>query len=161
MEYAEVYKLYTDSHDEVAGMLNLFVLMYADDTVIIAENEHDMQRNLNLFNDYCNYNKRKVNISKTEIMVFARSKTRLNNIPTFKFGNIDDERVEDYIYLGICFNWNGSFVKAKKLLHDKALKAIYSLIRTQVADNAQCTPTDWQSVVGDIANCRLRIGVRR
>ena len=29
------------------------------------------------------------------------------------------------------------------------------------AYNAQCTPTDWQSAVGDIANCRLRIGVRR
>ena len=39
-------KLYTDSHDEVTGMLNLFVLTYADDTVIMAENEHDMQRNL-------------------------------------------------------------------------------------------------------------------
>ena len=36
-------KLYTDSHDEVTGMLNLFVLMYADDTVIMAENEHEMQ----------------------------------------------------------------------------------------------------------------------
>ena len=122
-------KLYTDSHDEVTGMLNLFVLMYADDTVIMAENEHDMQRNLNLLNDYCNCNKLKVNISKTKSMVFARSKTRLNNIPTFKFGNIDLEQVEDYIYLGICFNWNGSFVKAKKLLHDKASKAIYSLIQ--------------------------------
>ena len=30
-------KLYTDSHDEVTGMLNLFVLMYADDTVVMAE----------------------------------------------------------------------------------------------------------------------------
>ena len=47
-------KLYTDSHDEVTGMLNLFVLMYADDTVVMAENEHAMQRNLNLLNDYCN-----------------------------------------------------------------------------------------------------------
>ena len=27
--------------------------------------------------------------------------------------------------------------------------------------NAQCTPTDWQSAVGAIANCRLRIGVSR
>ena len=45
-------KLYTDSHDEVTGMLNLFVLMYADDTVVMAENEHAMQRNL--LNDYCN-----------------------------------------------------------------------------------------------------------
>ncbi len=56
-------KLYTDSHDEVTGMLNFFVLMYADDTVIMAENEHDMQRNLNLLNNICNCNKLKVNIS--------------------------------------------------------------------------------------------------
>ena len=62
-------------------MLNLFVLMYADDTVIMAENEHGMQRNLNLLNDYCNCNELKVNISKTNIMAFARSKTRLNDIP--------------------------------------------------------------------------------
>ena len=37
---------------------------------------------------------------------------------TFKFGNTDHDQVEDYIYLGICFNWNGSFVNAKDLLHD-------------------------------------------
>ncbi len=60
---------------------------------------------------------------------FARYKTRLNNIPTFKFGNIDLEQLEDYIYLGICFNGNGSFVKAKTLLHDKASKPMYSLIQ--------------------------------
>ena len=85
--------------------------MYADDTVIMAENEYDMQRNLNLLNDYFNYNKLKVNISKTKIMVFAKSKTRLSNIPTFKFGNINHEQVEDYIYLGICFNWLGRLLK--------------------------------------------------
>ena len=37
-------------------MLNLFVLLYADDTVIMAENECGMQRNLNLLNEYCNCN---------------------------------------------------------------------------------------------------------
>ena len=132
-------KLYTDRHDEVTGMLNLFVLMYADDTVIMAENEHDMQRNLNLLNVYCNCNKLKVNISKTKSMVFARSKTRLNNIPTFKLGNIDLEQVDDYMYLGICFNWNGSFVKAKKLLHDKASKAMHSLTQKGMRLNL---PTD-------------------
>ncbi len=56
-------KLDTDSHDEVTGMLNLFVLMYAYDIVIMAENIHDMQRNLNLLNNICNCNKLKVNIS--------------------------------------------------------------------------------------------------
>ena len=94
-------------------MLDLFVLMYADDTVVMAENEHDMQRNLNLLNDYCNYNKLKVNISKTKIMVFTRYKTRLNNIPTFKFGNIDLEQVEDYIYLGFALTGMGRLLRPK------------------------------------------------
>ena len=35
----------------------------------------------------------------TTNMAFARSKTRLNSIPTFKFGNIDLEQVEDYNYI--------------------------------------------------------------
>ena len=109
----EFVNLIVDSHDEVTGMLNLFVLMYADDTVIMAENEHDMQRNLNLLNDYCNCNKLKVNISKTKIMVFARSKTRLNNIPTFKFGNIDLEQVDDYIYLGFALTGMGRLLMPK------------------------------------------------
>ena len=34
--------------------------------LLMAENEHDMQRNLNLLNTYCNCNKLKVNISKTK-----------------------------------------------------------------------------------------------
>ena len=122
-------KLYSDCKNNVSRMLNLFVLLYADDTVIMAENECGMQRNLNLLNEYCNCNGLRVNIRKTKIMVFARSKTRLRNLPTFKFGNLDLDLVDDYVYLGICFNWNGSFVKAKKLLHVKASKAMYSLIQ--------------------------------
>ena len=35
------------TNNDVSGMLNLFVLLYADDTVIMAENECGMQRNLN------------------------------------------------------------------------------------------------------------------
>ena len=78
-------------------MLILVAMLTIPDFTLMAENEHDMQRNLNLLNYYCNCNKLKVNISKTKIMVFARSKTSLNNIPTFKFGNIDLEQVDDYI----------------------------------------------------------------
>ena len=76
-----IEKLYNDSNGGINGMLNLFVLLYADDTVIMAEtNEHDMQRNLDLLNEYCICNTLKVNIRKTKMMVFARSKTRIHNI---------------------------------------------------------------------------------
>ena len=109
-------KLYSDCNNNVSRMLNLFVLLYADDTVIMAEHECGMQKTLNLLNEYCNCNGLRVNIRKTKIMVFARSKTRLRNLPTFKFknGNLDLDLVDDYVYLDICFNLNGSFVKAKK-----------------------------------------------
>ena len=38
------------------------------------------------------------NIRKTKIMVFARSKTRLRNLPTFKFGNLDLDLVQNTKY---------------------------------------------------------------
>ena len=106
-------KLYNDCNNNVSRLLNLFVLFYADDTVIMAENECGMQRNLNQLNEYSKCNGVRVNISKTKMMVFARSKTRLRNLHTFKFGNLDLDLVDDYVYLGMCFNWNGAFVKAK------------------------------------------------
>ena len=74
-------KLYNDSNGGINGMLNLFVLLYTDDTVTTAENEHDVQMNLDLvnLNEYSICNKLKVNINKTNITVFARSKTRIRN----------------------------------------------------------------------------------
>ena len=107
-------KLYSDCNNNVSRMLNLFVLLYADDTVIMAENECGMQKTLNLLNEYCNCNGLRVNIRRKKNLVFALSKTRLRNLPTFKFGNLDLDLVDDYVYLDICFNLNGSFVKGKK-----------------------------------------------
>ena len=108
--------LYSDYNNNV-----ICSFIYADYTVTVAENECGMQRNLNLLNEYCNCNGLRVNIRKTKIMVFARSKTRLRNLPTFKFGSFNLDLVDDYVYLGICFNWNGSVVKANKLLHNPTL----------------------------------------
>ena len=92
-------KLYNDCNNNVNRMLNLFVLLYADDTVIMAEHECGMQRNLNLPNEYCNCNGLRVNISKTKMMVIAMSRTWLRNLPTFKFGNLDLDLVDDYVYV--------------------------------------------------------------
>ena len=61
-------KLYSDCNNNVSRMLNLFVLLCADDTVIMAENECGMQKTLNLLNEYCNCNGLRVNIRKTKII---------------------------------------------------------------------------------------------
>ena len=61
-------KLYSDCSNNVSRMLNVFVLIYADDTVAMADNECGMQRNLNLLNEYCNTycNGLRVNIRKIQ-----------------------------------------------------------------------------------------------
>jgi len=67
-------KLYTDSNDGINKILKLFVLLFADYTVIMAENERDMLRNVDLLNKYYKCNKLKVNTNKTKLMVFIRPK---------------------------------------------------------------------------------------
>jgi hypothetical protein len=45
--------------------MNIFLLLYADDTVLMAETPEDLQKQLNIFHDYCLAWKLKVNIDKT------------------------------------------------------------------------------------------------
>jgi hypothetical protein len=46
--------------------------LYADDTVIIAESENDLQNALNTFNLYCDQWKLKINVDKTKVLIFSK-----------------------------------------------------------------------------------------
>ena len=50
-------------------LLKLFVLLYADDTIIFAENEIELQLALNKVYEYCMMFKLSVNTIKTKIIV--------------------------------------------------------------------------------------------
>ena len=52
------------------GMLKLFLLLYADDIVIFADNKNVLQKSLEILYDYCTSWKLKVNTNKTKIMIF-------------------------------------------------------------------------------------------
>ena len=54
------------------GMLKLFLLLYADDIVILSETETGLQHGLDLLEQYCDKWKLTVNIKKTKIMVFRK-----------------------------------------------------------------------------------------
>ena len=73
-------KLYARCTNDDNCMLRLFVLLYADDTVIMAESEASLQRNLDILKSYCDSNNLKVNMSKTKVVVFSKSKLRLRNL---------------------------------------------------------------------------------
>jgi hypothetical protein len=53
-----------DFESELDIYLKLFVLLYADDTVIISESKEDMLNQLNVFNDFCKnyYNRKKLSL---------------------------------------------------------------------------------------------------
>ena len=57
------YPALINSEDIV--LLKLFVLLYADDTIILAENETELQLALNKVYEYCMMSKLSVNTTKT------------------------------------------------------------------------------------------------
>ena len=90
--------------------LELFVLLYADDTVILSETSEGLQRNLDIFGIYCNQWMLSVNCAESKIMIFIKHNMR--NPPTFSLQVNDIELVNVYLY-GVVFNDNGNFGKAK------------------------------------------------
>ena len=52
--------------------MKLFLLLYADDTVIFSETKEDMQHALLEFEEYCYNWKLQVNASKTKIVIFSK-----------------------------------------------------------------------------------------
>ena len=106
--------------------LKLYVLLYADDTVILAESPRELQLALDAMDQYCTLWKLKINVSKTKVLVFSRGYVRKN--PEFTFGNVKLEIVRDYQYLGLIFNYNGNFNKAKQKLYEKGSRAMLSLL---------------------------------
>ena len=96
---------------ELLVFCKLYILLYADDTVILAESQEDLQQSINLMERYCSMWKLNINVSKTKITFFSRGKIR--KIPKFFFGKNELEVVGHYKYLGLIFNYNGKFTEAK------------------------------------------------
>ena len=52
------------------GIININILLYADDIILFGKNPEDLQNALNVLEEYCQRRKLTVNTSKTKIMVF-------------------------------------------------------------------------------------------
>ena len=114
------------NNDELFVLLRLWVLLYADDTIILAKTACDLQKVLDALSDYCKQWKMTVNASKTKIIIFSRGKIR--NKPSFKIGIESIDVVDEYIYLGTTSCCNGSFKKAITKQISQAKDAMFSLI---------------------------------
>ena len=96
--------------DTAFSYFKLFVLLYADDTVILAENADDLSKALKVYESYCNTWKLTVNTFKSNILIFSRGR-----IPNYDFtlNGVPIAVVTEYKYLGILLCCSGSFLRAK------------------------------------------------
>ena len=120
----EVHDVLSD--DEISIFLKLYTLLYADDTVILAETEEDLQDALNALEEYCSLWALTVNLDKTKIIIFSRGCIRKHK--DFIFAGEKIEVVREYIYLGVTMTYNNTFGSAVEKQLTLAKKAYFSLL---------------------------------
>ena len=105
----------------------LFLIMYADDTVLFSETEQGLQDMLNCLENYTSKWNIKVNVDKTKIIVFRRG-GKLKSNYCWKYDNKLVSVDESFNYLGITLNFNGKFQKTQNVLASQCKKSLNSLL---------------------------------
>jgi hypothetical protein len=113
--------------DEISVYLRLYLLLYADDTVILAESKVELQTALNAIYLYCKTWNLEVNASKTKAVIF--NKRKISDKPVFTLNGEILNVVDDFAYLGIILMSNGSFSKNRVSLLEQGRKAMFSMLR--------------------------------
>ena len=117
---------YPSLKNEDIILMKLFVLLYADDTIVLAENEYDLQMALKSLFEYCVMYNLTVNTSKTKIIIFSRGMVR--KYPSFQYGSDSIEVVSEYVYLGVKMAYNNKFSKAMKKQLDQGRRSQFSML---------------------------------
>ncbi|KAK3109114.1 hypothetical protein FSP39_023343 [Pinctada imbricata] len=98
--------------EELHIFMKIFLLLYADDTVILADTSENLQLTLKAFENYCKHWKLRINVDKTKVLIFERRRNRI--VRHFFINENGIEIVDSYCYLGVMFNYNGNFFKGTK-----------------------------------------------
>jgi len=77
--------------------------LFADDIVLLAENETNLQSMLNILSNWCNKWGIKINASKSKCMHF-RNRRKPCSASHFKIGELSPEYTHHYKYLGFWIN---------------------------------------------------------
>ena len=100
--------------------------MYADDVANCAETRVRLQRQINLIGEFCNIKEMKVNLNKTEIIVF-RNGGPLRNYERWNLEGTPIRTTSEYKYMGLIFTPKLSWSKAKRKLAAQARKAVFCI----------------------------------
>jgi len=122
--WRELYDKMRINGNDPNVFLKLFVLLYADDTVVFATSEETSIQSLNLFSNYCNQWKLDINYDKTKVLAFG---DRINRQRHIRIENHIIEYLNEFKYLGFIFNKNRKFSSMNKDVVNQARKALFSL----------------------------------
>ena len=102
----DLHDIFDERCDPIAiGSVILNSISWADDLILISKSKEGLQRCLNLLFLYCKKWGLEVNADKTKTMVFSK---QADKTTTFNFNNIPLKNVQDMVYLGFNFSYNGN-----------------------------------------------------
>ena len=100
--------------------------MYADDLILLATSKEELQKKIDVLNDYCGSIKLEINENKTKTMVFNRGNKLIKT--DFRLRGKALENVKTFKYLRFSISAkNCSFMPTIEELSIKANRAIYAL----------------------------------
>ena len=109
------------------GPDRISILLYADDIVLLAESETDLQTMLDAMYEWTRKWRLKVNVAKTKIIQFRPKRRQMTNI-CFKFGDSDIDKVHYYKYLGIYLDEYLDFKECVRVLVESGGRALGGMI---------------------------------
>ena len=113
------------------GKINFSVLLFADDTALVAKSARELQILLDLIEEYLQMKKLQLNVMKTKVVVFSKRNEKIDNI--FVFGGQQLEVVEKIKYLGYIFQSNGGWSSHIKEVLNRGRAATFSLFRNKIS----------------------------
>ena len=107
----------------VIGNQKIYALKFADDIVIVAEEEKELGNMIASLEKYVEKNKLTVNIGKSKIMIFKRGGKNKKG-QKWKYNNQEMEIVKEYKYLGVWFSTGNTVEKHIQIMARKIKKVI-------------------------------------
>ena len=117
-------------------MIHICILLYADDIVLLAPNEKNLQIMLNYVADWCSKWKMAVNEEKTQVVHFRPPRKQQSKF-TWKFNEHSLLLVNQYKYLGVILNEHMDFTVTATSLSSAASRAL-GLLRYKLKSLKEC-----------------------
>jgi len=120
--------------EDIAGNIEgivLNILLYADDIVLFAENEEDLQSLLFIVQIWCKKWRLEVNLSKTNIL-HIRPKRKVQSIFVFLLNNRPVTYCKQYKYLGCYINEHLDYNYTSEMHNESAGRALSSIITKMI-----------------------------